>query len=90
MDNILKYIFVEPFPWPWLIEDVIALLLSLFVLAFIVRRNRHPVALILEAFAFVFLYASIYENAACVMGFAYWSSRRNLTLGQGHRRNKSL
>jgi hypothetical protein len=68
MNNILKYIFVEPFPGTWLIQDIIALLLSLFVLAFIIKRNKHPIVLILEAFAFVFLYASIYENAAVVMG----------------------
>ena len=68
MSTILDYIFAEPFPWPWLVQDIIALLLSLFVLAFIVRRSKHPVVLILEAFAFVFLYASIYENAAIVMG----------------------
>ena len=54
MKNILDYIFVEPFPSTWLIQDIIALLLSLFVLAFIIKRNRHPVILILEAFAFVF------------------------------------
>jgi hypothetical protein len=68
MKNILDYIFVTPFPVTWLAQDVIALLLSLFVLAFIIKRNQHPVVLILEAFAFVFLYASVYENAAIVMG----------------------
>jgi hypothetical protein len=66
--NILDYIFLEPFPWTWLVEDILALLLSLFVLAFIIRRSKHPVVLVLEAFAFVFLYASLYENAAIVMG----------------------
>jgi hypothetical protein len=78
MKNILDYIFVEPFPPTWLIQDIIALLLSLFVLAFIIRRNRHPVVLILEAFAFVFLYASIYENAAIVMGL--YSYGRSLVM----------
>jgi len=68
MKNFLDYIFVEPFPWTWMIQDIIALFLSLLILAFIIRRNRHPVVSILELFAFVFLYASIYENAAIVMG----------------------
>jgi hypothetical protein len=67
MNSILDYIFIEPFPWPWLIQDSIAILLFLFVLVFIVRRTKHPAVLILEAFAFVFLYASVYENAASVM-----------------------
>jgi hypothetical protein len=78
MKTILDYIFVEPFPWPWLVQDMIALLLSLFVLVFIVRRNKHPTVLILEAFAFVFLYASIYENAAIVMGL--YSYGRSLVM----------
>jgi len=71
MKNILDYIFIEPFPGTWLVQDIIALLLSLFVLAIIIKRNKHPVVLILEAFAFVFLYASIYENAAIVMGYTH-------------------
>jgi hypothetical protein len=68
MENIFRYIFLEPFPMTWLVEDIIAILLSLIVLAFIIKRNNRPVVMILEAFAFVFLYASIYENAAIVMG----------------------
>ena len=78
MSNLLDYIFVEPFPWTWLVQDIIALILSLFVLAFIIKRNHHPIVLILEAFAFVFLYASIYENAAIVMGL--YSYGRSLVM----------
>jgi len=78
LKNILDYLFLEPFPWVWLVQDIIALLLSLFVLAFIIKRNKHPVALILEPFAFVFLYASIYENAATVMGL--YSYGRSLVM----------
>jgi hypothetical protein len=76
--NILDYIFVEPFPIAWLVQDIIALLLCLFVVAFIVRREKHPVAVLLEVFAFVFLYASIYENAAIVMGL--YSYGRSLVM----------
>jgi hypothetical protein len=76
--NIMNYLFVEPFPADWLIQDIIALLLSLFVLVYIIRRNQRPVALLLEAFAFVFLYASVYENAACVMGL--YSYGRSLVM----------
>jgi len=78
MTNILDYIFIEPFPWTWLMQDIIAILLSLFVLAYIVRRNKRPVVLILEAFAFVFLYASIYENAATTIGL--YSFGRSLVM----------
>ncbi len=78
MTNILDYIFVEPFPWPWLVQDMIVILLSLFVLAYIIRRNKHPTVLILEAFAFVFLYAAIYENAATVIGL--YSFGRSLVM----------
>ena len=78
MTNILDYIFVEPFPWTWLMQDIIAILLSLFVLTYIVRRNKRPVVLILEAFAFVFLYASIYENAATTIGL--YSFGRSLVM----------
>jgi hypothetical protein len=78
MINILDYIFIEPFPWPWLVQDIIAILLSLFVLAYIIRRNKRPVVLILEAFAFVFLYASIYENAATTIGL--YSFGRSLVM----------
>jgi hypothetical protein len=68
IENILGHIFAVPLPWPWLVQDMIAILVSVFVLAFIIRRSPHPVVAILEALAFVFLYASIYENAAVVMG----------------------
>ena len=78
MTNILSYIFVEPIPWTWLVQDIIAILLSLFVLVYIVRRNQRPVVLILEAFAFIFLYAAIYENAATTIGL--YSFGRSLVM----------
>jgi hypothetical protein len=68
MKTLYDYIFVEPFPVVWLVQDVIAIALSLFVLFYIIKREKSPIILILEAFCFIFLYASIYENAACVMG----------------------
>jgi hypothetical protein len=78
MKTILDYIFLEPFPYEWLVQDFIAILLSLFVLVFIIRREKRPVIVILEIFAFVFLYASIYENAAIVMGL--YSYGRSLVM----------
>jgi hypothetical protein len=68
MNSFLGYIFLEPFPLDWLVQDILAFLLAVLVLAFILRREKRPLIVILEMFAFIFLYASIYENAAVVMG----------------------
>jgi hypothetical protein len=68
MNSILDYIFIEPFPLDWLFQDMLAILLSMLVLAWIIRREKRPFIVILELFAFIFVYASIYENAAIVMG----------------------
>ncbi len=78
MQTFLSYIFIEPIPLDWLIQDIIAILLALFVVAFIIRREKRPIVVILEMFAFVFLYASIYENAAIVMGL--YSYGRSLVM----------
>jgi hypothetical protein len=64
----MRYIFTEPFPAAWFIQDMIAIALSIYVLIVMIRRGQDPVQRLLEAVAFVFLYASVYENAACVMG----------------------
>ncbi|MBN2148288.1 MAG: hypothetical protein JW726_12945 [Anaerolineales bacterium] len=42
MKTILEYIFLEPFPLDWLVQDSIAILLTLLVLAFIIRREKRP------------------------------------------------
>lgn len=68
MQEILSYIFIEPLPWTWLIEDVLVLALTLVLLFTIIKREQHPIPRILEVFAFVFIYAATYENAAGVMG----------------------
>jgi hypothetical protein len=78
METILNYIFLEPFPLDWLAQDVIVLGLALVVLAFIFRREQRPMVVVLELFAFVFLYASVYENAAVVMGL--YSYGRSLVM----------
>ena len=68
MQNFLEYIFIESLPWTWLVEDVIVLALTIVLLAAIIKREAHPVPRVLEVFAFVFVYAATYENAAGVMG----------------------
>jgi hypothetical protein len=56
-------------PVPWLLADILTILVTLLVGIFIVRKSSHPVVAMLECFGFVFLYASIYENFAVVQGW---------------------
>ncbi|MDR3313613.1 MAG: hypothetical protein LBS96_04050 [Oscillospiraceae bacterium] len=53
----------------WIIMDVIVLLLGVFTVGFILKHEEHPKSVLLEIFCFIFLYASIYENMAQVMGW---------------------
>lgn len=80
MNTFLEYIFAEPVPLPWLLQDLIVLLLSLVLVIFILRRESHPIPRLLEWVAFVFVYASVYENAAGVMGL-YSFGRSYLMIG---------
>ena len=65
----MQHLFATPIPIPWLLADLLTLLVTLLVFVFIIQKSRHPVALLLESFAFVFLYASVYENFAVVQGW---------------------
>ena len=65
----MHYLFQTPIPAPWLLADLLTVLVSLLVVVFIVRQSKHPVVALLECFAFVFLYASVYENFAVVQGW---------------------
>jgi hypothetical protein len=78
MKSFLDYIFVQPFPWTWMLQDILAILLMVLVAAYIIKRNNHPIVAILEPVVFVFIYASIYENAAIVMGL--YSYGRSLVM----------
>ena len=76
----MQYLFNTPIPIPWLLADLLTLLVTLLVVIFIVRKSKHPVAILLESFAFVFLYASVYENFAVVQGW-YIYGHSLLTIG---------
>jgi len=65
----MNYLFQHPMPVPWLVADVFALALTVLVVVFIVRTSPRPIPLLLEGVAFVFLYASVYENFAVVQGW---------------------
>ncbi|QRN83539.1 hypothetical protein JR338_01940 [Chloroflexota bacterium] len=80
METFLSYIFADPIPLPWLIQDTIVLILSLVLVYFIIRYQKRPFITILELVSFVFLYASIYENAASVIGL-YSFGRSYLMVG---------
>jgi hypothetical protein len=68
-EGSLKYLFETPIPTPWLLADLLTLLVTLLVIVYIIRKSKHPVAILLESFAFVLLYASVYENFAVVQGW---------------------
>jgi hypothetical protein len=76
----MQYLFQHPMPVPWLIADLLTLLVSLLIVIFIVRKSKHPVVVLLECFGFVFLYAGIYENFAVVQGW-YIYGRSILMIG---------
>ena len=65
----MEYIFNRAIPAPWLLADMLAILLSVLVVGFAIRRSRHPEMVILECLAFVFLYAGLFENFAVVNGW---------------------
>jgi hypothetical protein len=67
-------------PVPWLLADILTILVTLLVGIFIVRKSWHPIVAMLECFGFVFLYASIYENFAVVQGW-YVYGRSFLMVG---------
>ncbi|HTX93242.1 MAG TPA: carotenoid biosynthesis protein [Anaerolineales bacterium] len=76
----MQYLFQHPMPIPWLLADLLTLSITLVLVGFLVHRSRHPVVVLLECFAFVFLYASIYENFAVVQGW-YVYGRSLLMIG---------
>ena len=53
----------------WVIQDALVLIMAMIAVAFIVKNEEHPVPILLEFAAFVFLYAAIYENFATLMGW---------------------
>ena len=76
----MQYLFDTPIPAPWLLADLLTLLVTVLVVVFIVKKSKHPVVILLESFAFVFLYASVYENFAVVQGW-YIYGHSLLTIG---------
>jgi hypothetical protein len=65
----MQYLFGTPIPAPWLLADLLTLAITVLVMVFVIKKSKHPVAILLESFAFVLLYASVYENFAVVQGW---------------------
>ncbi|HOU13331.1 MAG TPA: carotenoid biosynthesis protein [Anaerolineae bacterium] len=76
----MEYLFDTLIPTPWLLADILTLLVSLVVVAFVIQKSKHPVSVLLEGFGFVFLYASLFENFAVVRGW-YVYGRSFLMVG---------
>jgi len=76
----MQYLFHTVIPTPWLLADTLTLLLSLLLIVFLMQRSKHPATILLEAFAFVILYASVFENFAVVQGW-YVYGRSLLMIG---------
>ena len=53
----------------WILQDIIILFFSFVVLFFILKNEKHPRIILIEALAFIFLYASVYENLATFVGY---------------------
>jgi len=53
----------------WVIQDAVVLVLAVITIAFIVKKEKKPLPVLLEFFCFIFLYAAVYENLATVMGW---------------------
>jgi hypothetical protein len=76
----MQYLFHTSIAIPWLLADLLTLVITTLVVVFMLRNSRHPVVALLEGFAFVLLYASVYENFAVVQGW-YVYGHSLLTIG---------
>jgi hypothetical protein len=76
----MQYLFHTPIPSPWLLSDLLTVLVTLLVVVFVIQKSRYPAVAILECFGFVFLYASVFENFAVVNGW-YIYGRSLLMIG---------
>ena len=76
----MEYLFLEPMPWTWVISDFVILLLSMYLVVRVLARSPHPLPVALEIFAFVFLYAGLFENMSGVQG-SYTFGRSLVMLG---------
>jgi len=65
----MQYLFATIIPIPWLIADLLTIAITVLVLVYVLKKSKKPAAIMLEMFAFVLLYAGVYENFAVVQGW---------------------
>jgi hypothetical protein len=65
----MQYLLDTPIPAAWLLADLLTIAITVLVMVFVIKKSKHPTAILLESFAFVLLYASVYENFAVVQGW---------------------
>jgi hypothetical protein len=68
------------FPIVWILEDLVVLVATLFVLRHAASREERPAQAILEFVAFTCCYAAVYENGASLAGL-YGYGRSLLMIG---------
>jgi hypothetical protein len=56
----MQYLFATPIPTPWLLADLLTLLVTLLVLVFVIQKSRHPVAILLASAIHWVLFGWIY------------------------------
>jgi hypothetical protein len=53
----------------WIFEDLIVFAVAVFTVIFILKKEEHPVSILMEMLCFIVLYAAVYENFATLMGW---------------------
>jgi hypothetical protein len=53
----------------WVIQDLIILVMAVIFIFFIIRKEKHYIAVLLEFVCFIFLNAAVFENFATLMGW---------------------
>jgi hypothetical protein len=53
----------------WVLQDALIILVAVIVTAYIIKKEEHPVQILLELLCFTLLYAAIFENFATLMGW---------------------
>jgi hypothetical protein len=65
----MSYVLAHTIPVPWLVADIVTIVASIIVFAFLIKKSAHPVTVLLEGLGFILLYAGIFENFAVVQGW---------------------
>ena len=53
----------------WVLQDALIILVAVIVTVYIIKKEEHPIQILLELLCFTLLYAAIFENFATLMGW---------------------